>query len=228
MSQSHPAGAPVQGGSQQVGGLVVGEMPLATGDSLLEMPGIGSAAQHLDIVVGFYDDIVCQGDRLAEIVVADPEIGGIEQGAVFGMDDVANTADGIVRGGEVFDGEIADLAGNPNRLSHPGETLSIPVLPGDGLTGGRSGEDRHIREVLGLQATDMVDMLMGNQAGGDVAQGEPHRVKALLKLPRAKTGIDEDRRVAANDKSGVAVAATAKKMNAHVAPLEQLTKDIDN
>ena len=111
MSQYDLGSAGLRQSYGELGGDLVAEVALGTQDTLLQVIGIGAAAEGFHIVVGLQHRQVHAGQEFRRLV---GDIAGVRQDAntaVGGIHPAAAGAGGVMGGGKSGDGAAADLRG---------------------------------------------------------------------------------------------------------------------
>ena len=110
VAEDDVGGAAVVVLGEELGGGVVGEMADAGEDTLLDGPGVGAVAEHLEIVVGFEQEDVDGFEGGLDVGRDVAEVGGDghADGLGAGVEDEAAGVGGVVGDGEGCDVEIAD------------------------------------------------------------------------------------------------------------------------
>ena len=95
---------------EELGGGVVGEVADAGENTLLNRPGVGTVAQHLEVVVGFDEQNIDLAESGLDVGRQVAEVGGDGHADGFstGVEDEATGIGGVVRDGEGGDIEVAD------------------------------------------------------------------------------------------------------------------------
>ena len=90
---------------------VIGEVADAGKHSLFNRPGIGSVAQHLEIVVGFEQEEIESLELGLDVGWDVAEVGGDPQAHALGAEDEPDRIGGVVGEGEGADSDVADCKG---------------------------------------------------------------------------------------------------------------------
>ena len=86
MAEDDVGGAAVVVAGEEFGGGVVGEMADAGEDALLDRPGVGAVAEHLEVVVGFEQEDVDALEGGLDVGRHVAEVGGDGHADGFGWD----------------------------------------------------------------------------------------------------------------------------------------------
>lgn len=175
-----------------LGGIGVGQVPVPPGDPLFQGPRVGTAPQHVEVVVGLEDEQIEIGESSPGELAAAPEVGDVPDApAAAVLDDESDRLAGVVGDEERLDLEPGDLDG-PSGL----EPLDVrhhvrrQLAPLEG-PGGRPDLDLVAqREPAG--AADVVFVLVGQHHGGDGLGVHADQFHPPLELPTRKPGIDEN------------------------------------
>ena len=110
VAEDDPGGAAVVVAGEEFGGGVVGEVADAGEDALLDRPGVGAVAEHLEVVVGFEQQDVDALEGGLDVGGHVAEVGGDGHADGFGvgLEDEAAGVGGVVGDGEGRDGDVAD------------------------------------------------------------------------------------------------------------------------
>ena len=94
----------------EVGGCgLVGEVSDAGKDALLDGPGVGAVAEHLQVMIGFEQEQVNLFQLGFDVGRDVAEVGCDSHAHALGLEDEADGVCGVMRNGEWADGDVADL-----------------------------------------------------------------------------------------------------------------------
>ena len=110
VAEDDVGGAAVVVVGEELGGGVVGEVADAGEDALLDRPGVGAVAEHLEVVVGFEQEDVDALEGGLDVGRHVAEVGGDghADGLGAGLEDEAAGVGGVVGDGEGRDVDVAD------------------------------------------------------------------------------------------------------------------------
>ena len=117
---------------------------------------------------------------------------------------------GVVRNGERFDTDIADFEGSAGaekaEIEFGGFELKFDRFLGEAITKNRDGQFIAER----AETVGVIGMLVGEQDAAETFGSATDLREALANLFRAKSGVDEETRVAVFEVSAISVRSTAK------------------
>lgn len=201
VGQDEEGGGAVKVVLEVAGQGLVGEMPEAAHHPLLDEPGVGPAAQKLDVVVGFEQQEVAAAELLLGERGEVAEVDGEADAHALGGEAEGYRLAGVVGHGEGEDFDVADgeaLAGAEAldfRKGCLGEGFegSFGEKNGDVELGGERGE-------MG----GVVGVLVGNQDAAEAAGGQPDGFEALEGFALGEPGIEQQARALGGENGGVA------------------------
>lgn len=209
-------------GHEQFQGEVVGEVTVASADALFETHGAGGTGEQVGVVIGFEDEEIDIADFLADQLghvakVGDPsEFPARRKQIVLAEgESVADRIGGVVRDGEITDGEVLKLEGGTG-------VENLPTQGGFGAGLGGAGGFL-VGEETGLVETgqpgesgDVVGVLVGDEDCVEVFDPLADGGEALLDASRGKSCVDQNTAVRRDEQGGVASAAAAENVKAKI------------
>ena len=199
-------------GSGETGGIGVAEMALGPQDALLQIVGIGAAAEGLDVVIGLQHRQVHPQQGVGGLV---GDIAGVRQdahGTVLRVQPEAAGARRVMGGGDRRHGAFPDGPGaaEVQRLQPrlhgrqpPGQLPARPLC----------GEDRGIAALQQrLQAGDVVRMGVGDEDGRETARLQAQFPQGGGDASAGDAGVQQDPALSAGKQQRVPGGTTGQRM----------------
>ena len=98
---------------QQIGGLLIVQVPAVAADTLLEIRRVLPHQEHIDIVVRLQYQILCQANLLADSIGDMPDVGYETEPHTIRLNDIADTVAAVVRDIERRNAEVSNLQCRP-------------------------------------------------------------------------------------------------------------------
>ena len=192
-----------------VGSVPIREVPVATGDPLLEVPRIGPVPEHLQIVVGLDHQSVEVAKPPPCEPAPRPEVGReAHSPASPALDDQPHRLPGVVWNREGLDLEVADLLEGTRAQ---GPRVDPGLRQSQRLVGSGSGPD--LEPVASCQnrgTPRVIRMLMGQNQSVQPRRVHPDLGEAPLDLLAGEPGIDQQPSSLGLDDHHVAAATRAQ------------------
>jgi hypothetical protein len=171
---------------------VIGKVSVAAEDALFEAPGSADAIlEHFDIVIGFEHQGMGGADAFEDQFGDVSQVGEEADIHPVGAQEESDGILGIMRDGEGFDEDIADLEAGAGQEAAAVEFCVEQGL--DGFVGGLVAVDGDAEFVAERsQSLDMVAVLVGDEDAGQVLRGAAQGGEALADLAEAEARIDQD------------------------------------
>lgn len=218
------AGA-VEDGADGGEGLVIGEVPAAAHDALLEKPGARTGKFHVVVVVGFDGEEVDAAEFFDEGVGHMPKIGRESSAGAGGFDDKAVGTSGVMGEGQNFKADAADgFEGVIKRRDERFEGVRRePALFKRGSEVADFGSfekspemaARNVQADLMFEESEqpvkikVVGIKVSEDDGGEILEPQANAVQALLGHARAEAGINEEGAPGGAHDGGIAPRSTA-------------------
>ena len=207
MVEDDPAQALSHQLGESLGGLPVRQVAVPAGHPLLQAPGIGTVAQHVEIVVGLqHQDVQVPQPPPGETGAA-ADVGHQPQAPAAGvLHHEAHGLGGVVRDRERLDHEPRHLPRLSRTDQHRGPE---PVFPQPRPFPGAGGGEHRDLVLLGkaVHSPAVVLVLVGEDHGGDALRIDVEQRHPPHDLLAGEAGVDEDAPAARLDDHGVAAAA---------------------
>ena len=175
--------------------LFVAEMSRRACDATLEVGGVGSALQHVGVVVGFDNQVVSSVDVGGGGFGDMARVGSEDERASQNLHAIADGIVGIVGHLEGGDGKVAEAEGDVllNVVHGGDELLRSDVVTVDADVSLARGIDGQLATLAqGAEGLDMVGMIVGDEDSRDALEGYAHVAQVLTDGAHGDAGIDED------------------------------------
>jgi hypothetical protein len=194
---------------------VVGEMPGAAQDALLDDPGIGADLEHVEIVIGLEDQSIAFAQVVLDELGHVAEVGDQAELRAVGAEGEANGVGGIVRYGEGVNLDIADgeaLAGLDGFDTVEALVQLVRQDAAERFEGRRSDEQRRLPQSQELgQAVAVVGVLVGDEDAVEAIERSFDGGEAGEGFALAESGVDKEASTPGLEQR--AIARTSRRQN---------------
>ena len=215
MRQARPLHSFRRAGKQDLGGFVVRDMTAGTFDAVFEKFGIGTAGQHLGIVVAFQKDGVQRSDNVFQFAEDVPQIGQNAQAMPAVVHHENHAVHAVVGRRNRFDRHPVESQGFAGREG-PEVFDRAEIVAACRPVGFGGGEDRQAEFAMeNAHAAGVIGVVVGNQHGVGVGDVSAMPSKPLLGADSAEPGVEQQFDAVGLDVDAVAVAAGLEGNDSH-------------
>jgi len=175
---------------------VIGEMPGAGEDALLDDPGIRANLEHVEIVIGFEDEAIGLAEVDSNVIWEVAEIGADSDFGAVGAEGESDGVCGVVRDGEGMDVDVADrkaLAGMDGFDAAEAFAKGVGKDALEGVHGGLGNVERGFPEAEDLgEAVAVVGVLVGDEDGVETIEIAADGGEAGESFAFSEASVNED------------------------------------